>query len=136
PARAHHFEDELLLARAEVGSRERDRLHFLLHACLAADGANSSHWLQRSLRPWTVSRYACWISTVTGPGAPTTWAWTSRMGSAARAMTLAPTRGRLSSWPRMPIFSPSSPGSAPRGHDMITTSTGCPPDETPTSPYP
>src|SRR5207249_4120824 len=74
PARAEHFQDELLLALPEVRPRERDRLHFLSHACSAAfaAGANSSHWLQRSLRPWTVSRYASWISWVTGPGGPIT----------------------------------------------------------------
>ena len=90
-ARAQHLEHELLLALAEIRPRERDRRHLLLHAGSAAwlgaagraaapgwrprrlqrrwaSRANSSHWLQRSLRPCTVSRYACWISCVTGPG--------------------------------------------------------------------
>ena len=48
------------------------RPHLLGHACVLAAGAYSSHCDQRSLRPCTVSRYACWISTVTGPGRPMT----------------------------------------------------------------
>ena len=56
PARAENFEHELFLALAEVRPRERDRRHLLPHALLRAAGAYSSHWLQRSLRPCTVSR--------------------------------------------------------------------------------
>src|ERR1700759_2338183 len=71
PPGPQHLEHELRFSLAEVRPRQRDRLHLLPRAGGAAvspAGANSSHWLQRSLRPCTVSRYACWISCVTGPG--------------------------------------------------------------------
>ena len=75
PARAQHLEHELLLALAEVRPRERDRRHLLLHhACRlrSRPARTRATALQRSLRPCTVSRYACWISSVTGPGGPIT----------------------------------------------------------------
>ena len=80
-----HLGDGLFLPLVHVRPRQRDRTHLLLHAW-ARVGAYSSHWPQRSLRPCTVSRYACWISTVTGPGGPTTWSSTSRIGVTSAAV--------------------------------------------------
>src|SRR5258708_28026196 len=72
PAGAQDLEHELLLALVEVRPRERDRPNLLFHACVFAAGAYSSHCAQRSLRPRTVSRYACCSSMDTGPGGPVT----------------------------------------------------------------
>src|SRR5205823_7730749 len=85
PTRTEHVEHELLLALVEVRRRERDRALLELHARSGA-GAYSSHCAQRSDRPRTVSRYASWISTVTGPGGPTTWSSTSRIGVTSAAV--------------------------------------------------
>ncbi len=85
PARAHDLEHELRLALVEVRPRERDRTDFLLHACVRL-GAYSSHCAQRSLRPCTVSRYACCSSTVIGPGGPIRWSSTSRIGVTSAAV--------------------------------------------------
>src|SRR5207248_11457274 len=85
-SRAQDVEHELFLALVEIRPRERDRAHLLLHACVLAAGAYSSHCDQRSVRPRTVSRYAPWISSVTGPGGPTTWSSTSRIGVTSAAV--------------------------------------------------
>src|SRR5438270_8774255 len=69
-ARPQYFEHERLVALVHVRPRERDGPRLLFHACVFAAGAYSSHWPHRSVRPCTVSRYAAWISTVTGPGGP------------------------------------------------------------------
>src|SRR6266702_4385521 len=79
PPGPQHLEHELYLALAQIGARERDAPRLLLHACVLAAGAYSSHCAHCSVRPWTVSRYACWISSVTGPGVPITWSSTSRV---------------------------------------------------------
>ena len=72
PPRPQHLEHELLLALTEERRRKRDPPHLLLHAWVFAAGAYSSHCAHRSVRPCTVSRYASWISSVTGPGGPMT----------------------------------------------------------------
>src|SRR6266540_2061051 len=73
---AQDFEDELLLPFVGPGARERDLTRRVTQASAAAGAgegfAYSSHCAQRSLFPFTVSRYADWISSVTGPGGPTT----------------------------------------------------------------
>src|SRR5262249_510738 len=46
----------------------------------------SSHCAHRSLRPWTVSRYASCSSRVTGPGGPIRWSSTSRIGVTSAAV--------------------------------------------------
>ena len=55
-------------ARRCTAPRAGPAVTCLLHACVFAAGAYSSHCDQRSLRPCTVSRYASWISTRHGPG--------------------------------------------------------------------
>ena len=83
------LDDRLLLPLVQIRPRQRDGArflwpHLLLHAS-ARVGAYSSHWPQRSLRPCTVSRYACWIANVTAPGG-TEWSSTSRIGVTSAAV--------------------------------------------------
>ncbi len=89
PTGPEDFDDRLLFPLVEIRPRQRDGArflwpHFLLHAS-ARVGAYSSHWPQRSLRPWTVSRYACWIANVTAPSG-TEWSSTSRIGVTSAAV--------------------------------------------------
>ena len=49
-------------------------------------------------------------------------------------LSLGPTRCQLEIFVRMPLLWPSSPRYAPHGHERITTSSGLPSDETPSSP--
>jgi hypothetical protein len=55
PARAEHVDDELLLALVEPGRRQPDLAGGRRHALARAVSTTSSQWLQRSLRPFTVS---------------------------------------------------------------------------------
>src|SRR5438105_5262467 len=86
PPRPEHLEDELLLALVEIRPRKRDARLLDFHACVFAAGAYSSHCAHRSVRPCTVSRYASWISSVTGPGGPISWSSTSRIGVTSAAV--------------------------------------------------
>ena len=52
----------------------------------------------------------------------------------ACGIVFGPTRCQDEIFTRMPFFSPSSPSYAPQGQLMITTSTGFPAVETPSSP--
>src|SRR5580765_7677810 len=83
---AKHLEHELLLALVEERPGERDPPLLELHAWVFAAGAYSSHCAHRSVRPCTVSRYADWTSSVTGPGWPITWSSTSRIGVTSAAV--------------------------------------------------
>ncbi len=56
PPGAQHVEDELLLPLVEPGERERDDPRGRGHERAGAISTTSSQWLQRSLRPFTVSR--------------------------------------------------------------------------------
>src|SRR5262249_53523511 len=73
PSGPQHLEDELLLPLVDPRPGERYLPDGFRHASAGAGDtdAYSSQWAQRSLRPRTVSRYAFWISSVTGPGGPT-----------------------------------------------------------------
>ena len=53
---------------------------------------------------------------------------------AACGITFGPTRCQLEIFARIPFLRPSSPRYAPHGQLMITTSTGLPAAETPSSP--
>src|SRR5262249_48041904 len=91
PPRAQHLEDELLLPLVDVRPGERDLPNGLAQASAAAAGAGeafaySNQWAQRSLFPLTVSRYAVWIASVTGPGGPISWSSTSRIGVTSAAV--------------------------------------------------
>src|SRR5262249_34261073 len=88
PPGAQDFEDELLLTLVEPRTRERDLAPSLRHACARAGAfvAYSSQCDHRSLRPRTVSRYAFWIASVTGPGGPIGWSSTSRKGVTSAAV--------------------------------------------------
>src|SRR5439155_16963659 len=69
------LEHELLLALVDPRSRKGNLANCFRQASAGAGDteAYSSQCAQRWLRPRTVSRYAVWISRVTGPGGPTTW---------------------------------------------------------------
>ena len=56
------------------------------------------------------------------------------MAFATCGMTFGPTRSQLEIFAVMPFVWLSSPRYAPHGKLMITTSTGLPTDETPSSP--
>src|SRR6266545_2865758 len=88
PARAQHFEHELLLTLVEPGAREWNLAYCFSHASARAGSVDvySSQCDQRSLSPRTVSRYACWIASVTGPGGPIGWSSTSRSGVTSAAV--------------------------------------------------
>src|SRR5438067_701571 len=83
-----HLEHELLLALVEPRARERDLAYRFSHALARAGSvdAYSSQCGQRSLCPRTVSRYAFWIASVTGPGGPIGWSSTSRSGVTSAAV--------------------------------------------------
>ena len=73
PAGPQHLEHELLLALADIGLGERDPPEGGAHASAGVRSgmeAYSSQWAQRSPPPRTVSRYAFWSLSVTGPGGP------------------------------------------------------------------
>ena len=64
--------------------RRPDRLS-LRYASAGTTSTTSSQCDQRSVRPLTVSRYACWISLVTGP-TPSSWSSTARTGVTSAAV--------------------------------------------------
>src|SRR5512133_137586 len=88
PPRAQDFEHELFLTLVEPRARERDLAYCFSHACARTGSvdAYSSQCDQRSLCPRTVSRYARWIASVTGPGGPIGWSSTSRNGVTSAAV--------------------------------------------------
>ena len=83
-----HLGDELGLPLVEPRARERDRPDGRHAKSYAAEGdisTTSSQWLQRSVRPSTVSRYACCSSRVTGP-TPISRSSTARTGATSVAV--------------------------------------------------
>src|SRR5512141_475457 len=89
-----HLEDELLLPLVEPRPGERKAFpDYLGHAFALAGSvvAYSSQCDQRSLLPRTVSRYAFWIASVTGPGGPIGWSSTSRKGVTSAAVPVMKT---------------------------------------------
>ena len=89
---AQHLEDELLLPLAEVRARERDlRRDSAGRVTLRAASALRDRGVLEPVRPAlaagrdTVSRYAFWSFSVTGP-APISWSSTERSGVTSAAV--------------------------------------------------
>ena len=75
-------------SRSSSHGLERPIVRTAATGVYAAEGdisTTSSQWLQRSLRPCTVSRYACWSSSVTGP-TPISRSSTARTGATSVAV--------------------------------------------------
>src|SRR5205807_191622 len=86
PAAAQHLEDEFLVPLIDPRRGKPNSPCLLSHACARAKfSTGSRQCAQRSLSPFTVSRYAFWIASVISP-TPISMSSISRIGVTSAAV--------------------------------------------------